>query len=111
VQLPVSFESSVFVTDALAPELVRHDVAADGTLVEAGRLSFASAGLDLITGWPVSIASASKAYLFDLPSMRAIVWDPARRRVDHGGRGSKTPLVPFELPGWVEVFTRLSPLE
>jgi hypothetical protein len=24
---------------------------------------------------------------------------------------SKTPLAPFELPGWIEVFTRLSPLE
>lgn len=24
---------------------------------------------------------------------------------------SKAPLAPFELPGWVEVFTRLSPLD
>ncbi|HTV18662.1 MAG TPA: hypothetical protein VMG12_08330 [Polyangiaceae bacterium] len=77
VQLPVPFGNDVFVTDALAPEIVRYHVGADGTLVESGRLSFAETGIDLFTGWQVSIASATKAYLFDTPSLRVIVWDPS----------------------------------
>lgn len=76
-QLLVTHGSSVFVTDPAVGAIVRYDLDAEGRLVPGPSLDFGSFGLDEVVGWQFSIASDTKAYLFDLDNEVAFAWNPS----------------------------------
>ena len=89
----ISHGNSVFIPDALTPELSRYDVGPSGELVLAATLSFADVGLGAVDGFTLSIASETKAYLFDPDTTRLIAWDPSLMQLS-GVQIELAPLVP-----------------
>jgi hypothetical protein len=61
---------NAFVADGDAPEVVRHSVAADGTLTEEGRLSFSNFGVDA-DRFGVVDAPNWRFWTLDLETLRA----------------------------------------
>lgn len=76
-QLLVTHGSSVFVTDPSVSAIQRYDLDEAGRLVPGPSLDFGSFGLDEVVGWQLTIASDTKAYLFDLDSEVGFAWNPS----------------------------------
>lgn len=69
----------LYVASSSAPVIERFEVQADGTLLDAGRLSFANYGLPeffSIDAWGSITISPTKAYVFNRGSGSHVVWNP-----------------------------------
>lgn len=68
----------LFVGEPEAPVITRFAVAADGTLVQDGQISFANYGFESIwiDEWGNTFISPTKAYLMNSDDGTTIVWDP-----------------------------------
>jgi len=69
-------EGKVFVADGEAPVLTRYAVAAEGDLLEEGRVSFQNFGAALTTFTNQLFVAARKAYWFNTAGREVVVWDP-----------------------------------
>lgn len=69
----------LFVAEGEEPVVHRFSINDDGTLSEAGRLSFANYGLTTwsIDKWGNTVVSPTKAYLVNAANGSHIVWDPS----------------------------------
>lgn len=74
--IPVVFHGAAFVPDAVAPTLTRYDLNAAGKLVEGETIGFGGKGLTYVSQSQIAVVSQTKAYLFDAPTRRALIWDP-----------------------------------
>lgn len=69
----------LFIASSSAPVIERFEVRPDGSLVEAGRLSFANYGLPeffSIDAWGSVTISPTKAYVFNRSNGAHIAWNP-----------------------------------
>jgi hypothetical protein len=78
-----TYNGWIFVGDAATPEVTRYSVAASGSLVEKGVVSFANYGLESgsLDTWNVSFISPTKAYLFDFEEGTTIIWNPTTMKI------------------------------
>jgi len=75
----LAIDARLFVASSTAPEIHRFDVSPDGTLAEAGTLSFLNYGLPehfSIDAWGNVPISSTKAYIFNRSDASHIVWNP-----------------------------------
>jgi hypothetical protein len=75
--IPAVLDGAVYVPDAVAPTITRYDLNTSNQLVEGDTLSFAGRGLTYVSQSQIAVVNDEKAYLFDAPTQRAIVWNPA----------------------------------
>ncbi|MFP2903882.1 MxcI [Pyxidicoccus sp. 3LFB2] len=73
-------DGMLFVGSGEAPELTRYNVADDGSLTEAGKLSFANYGLASAPLYLNHFVDSSSAYMV-LEESRRIVWNPSTMQI------------------------------
>jgi len=80
----VENSGSVWSTTAMTPIITRYDLAADGTLMPAGTLSFANFGVgSTYSTRSLVFVAADKAYFLDDTTLQAITFDPSGMTVGH----------------------------
>lgn len=76
----IAIGNYLFIASSTAPIIERYEVQPDGSLVEAGRLSFANYGLPeafSIDAWGNITISPTKAYVFNGSNGAHVVWNPS----------------------------------
>jgi len=69
-------EGDVFVSDGESPVITKFEVAADGSLVEVGRLSFAAYGEIDAAFWSNTFVSPTKSYMIN-GTAEYVIWNPS----------------------------------
>ena len=80
----MALENYLFIASSSAPFIERYEVQPDGSLVEAGRLSFANYGLPeffSIDAWGSITISPTKAYVFNRGNGAHVVWNPTTLQI------------------------------
>ncbi|UJR83180.1 hypothetical protein [Sandaracinus amylolyticus] len=78
-----AYNGWLFVGEAQSPTVIRYSVDDGGELVEEGRVSFASYGIEsaVIDDWAVTFLSPTKAYLMIFADGRTVIWNPTTMEI------------------------------
>lgn len=89
----------LFIAASTAPIVERFEVAADGSLREAGRLSFANFGVPeffSIDPWGAVFVNAEKAYIFNGNDGSHVVWNPTTLEITGEIAGPGIPRMGYD---------------
>jgi hypothetical protein len=86
-----AFDGALFVGGGESPELTRHPVADDGTLLDGERLSFANLGLSSVSFAYNAFLDATTAHM-RLEETSRVLWDPVSLTIRGTGDAPEIPL-------------------